>query len=136
MADGATNEIARFGTYNSGWVQQRTCDFTAPSASVYRVAIQGTLDSDSLYEAHIDAITLRQVLDTFDATPPFSETARISVAEGACLRTDFSGTNKVSKLRLGGRSVYGVVSSETHPVYLSGTGAFLVSEPGMSLSIR
>ena len=46
------------------------------------------------------------------------------------LRIDFADTNEVQSLRLGGRSVTGLVSAETHPEYLIGEGAFWVEPKG------
>ena len=72
---------------------------------------------------------------------PLAETAipsdlRVRVAAGAQLRLDFAGTKKVDSVRLGGQSVYGVISAKTYPEYILGEGAFECEQKGVVLIIR
>ena len=133
----ATNMLGRVNTYNSEWTQ-RVFDFTVPSGGVYRVAFQGvdSPDGDAAHEAHVDSISLRQVHETHDLTPPFDEETRIDVAEGARLETDFAGTNTIRRLKLGSVHCKGVVHAADYPEYLSGNGAFRIVPSGMVISYR
>ena len=138
----ATNKLGRIDTYNSGWTQ-RVFDFNVPSGGVYRVAFQGVNDvattSTGSYmekEAHIDSISLKQVHETRDLTPPFDPKAGIVVADGARLETDFAGTNTVRGLRLGNVRCTGFVSPADYPEYLSGTGTFKIVPRGAAVSFR
>ncbi len=137
-----TNKLGRIDTYNSGWTQ-RVFDFSVPSGGVYRVAFQGVNDvatnSSGNYvekEAHIDSISLKQVHETRDLTPPFDRKTSIVVAEGARLETDFAGTNVVRQLWLGGVRCEGCVNVADYPEYLSGTGTFMIVPRGVALSFR
>ncbi len=57
---------------------------------------------------------------------PFPIDIAVTVAEGARLALDVPGTNRVASLMLGGRFASGVVSSATHPAYISGKGTLVV----------
>ena len=137
-ADGVTNVIGYANTYNSEWVQ-RVFDFSVPSAGVWRVALQGCHNPDNvkaIHEAHVDAISLRQIPEAADRTPPFPEKCKIRVAEGARLETDFAGTNTVRGLRLGSQMLSGIVKVEDYPDYLGGRGAFNIKPDGTIVSFR
>ena len=133
----ATNRLGRVNTYNSGWVQ-RVFDFTVPSGGVYRVAFQGVdaPEGDAAHEAHVDSISLKQVYETHDLTPPFDKETCIDVAEGARLEIDFAGTNTIRKLKLGSVNCRGVVRAADYPEYLSGDGEFLIVPGGLVISFR
>lgn len=87
-------------------------------------------------EAHIDSISLKQVHETRDLTPPFDPKAGIVVAEGARLETDFAGTNTIRGLRLGDVRCAGFVRAADYPEYLSGTGTFKIVPRGATVSFR
>lgn len=136
IAKGAvTNELARFGSYNSFWVQ-RTVDIAIDEPGTRRIGLQGVNDTSTIREAHIDSISLRQLNGTYDFAPPFDAETVIRVAEGAKLRADFNGTNTLKKLVLGGRSLHGVIDPADHPDYLDGTGKYFVEETGLLLLFR
>ena len=61
---------------------------------------------------------------------------KISVAAGAKLYADFAGTRTIAEMRLGGHRVSGVISRETHPEYISGTGTFYVQPKGTCVHLR
>ena len=137
-ADGVTNVIGYADTYNSEWVQ-RVFDFSVPTAGVWRVALQGCHNPDSasaIHEAHVDSISLKQIPEAADRTPPFPEKCKIAVAEGARLETDFTGTNTVRGLRLGAVMLSGIVEVADHPEYLGGRGAFCIVPGGTIVSFR
>lgn len=137
-ADGVTNVVGYADTYNSEWVQ-RVFDFNVPSAGVWRVALQGCDNPDDekiIHEAHVDALSLRQIPDISGGLPPFSENCRVSVAEGARLEVGFEGTNTVRELKLGGVEIKGVVDVADYPEYLSGQGVFNVVPWGTVISVR
>lgn len=135
---GVTNVIGHADTYNSEWIQ-RVFDFDVPSAGVWRVALQGCDNPENekhIHEAHVDAITIRQIPVAPLMTPPFPKDCRISVAEGARLEVGFSGTNTVRGLRLGNTRLKGIVDVADHPGYLSGSGTFKVVPWGTVISLR
>ena len=137
-ADGVTNVIGYADTYNSEWVQ-RVFDFSVPAAGVWRVALQGCHNPGSTsakHEAHVDSISLKQIPEAADRTPPFPENCKIAVDEGARLEVDFSGTNTVRGLRLGSRRLGGIVEVADHPEHLGGRGAFNIVPDGTIVSFR
>lgn len=133
-----TNILGRVNTYSSKWAQ-RIYEFIVPSGGVYRVAFQGMNNPTSAsaeHEAHIDCISLKQVHETRDTTPPFDEETYIKVAEDSRLETDFIGTNVVRGLKFGTVSLTGIINVKDYPQYLSGTGTFNVIPRGIVVSFR
>ena len=62
---------------------------------------------------------------------------KISLTAGATLNLDFGGTLRSGALTLGGvRVTEGTVDAQSHPTYVTGTGALEVTPRGMTLSFR
>ena len=60
----------------------------------------------------------------------------IAVAADAQLRLEFTGTNRIDRLSLGGRSVTGIISAQTHPAFITGDGALEIQPKGTILLFR
>lgn len=60
----------------------------------------------------------------------------LAVSSGATLRLDFDGTAKVAEIRYGGRRVYGDISHETFPAWVSGRGALRAEPPATIMVVR
>ena len=60
----------------------------------------------------------------------------LRIAADAHVHLGFEGTNQIERLRIGGRTVTGVVSASTHPDVFTGPGALLVEPHGMTILIR
>jgi len=58
------------------------------------------------------------------------------VAADAQLRLEFTGTNRIDRLTLGGVPVSGIVSAATHPDYITGDGALEILSKGTILLFR
>ena len=86
----------------------------------------------------VDCVSLVKLPDSAVAeTAAIAEDAVVKVSSGARLELDFTGTNTVRQLKLGGRSVIGVVSAKTHPEFISGMGSLEATEqPGGVIIIR
>ena len=141
LAQGAvTNEIGRTGDFKGTNFCQHVWSFRVPAAGEYVLGLQGTLDSKNGYNVCVDAVSIRKVDERRyrekDNSPLFGETTAISVAEGARLRVDFEGTNKVDVLRLGGHKVKGYIDVADWPEYLSGRGCFLVEPKGLLMIVK
>ena len=138
---GVTNVIGQVDCYNSDWVQ-RFFDFTVDDAGTYRLALQGcdnpTAASKHFHEAHVDAISVKQIVrGKRGEEATFDPDLKIRVAEGAKLRLDYPGTNRIAVLSLGGRGRGGVVTAETDPDYVSGPGALeIVPDVGAIILVR
>lgn len=139
LIDGVrTNVLGRVDTYSTDWVQ-RIYEFRVPAAGTYRVELKGLTNptaANAQYEAHVDSISLRQAHGERDVAAPFGRETCIDVAEGARLETDFSGTNVIRRMKLGGVAVGGVVDVSDHPEYLSGTGVFRIVPHGSMMVFR
>ena len=136
--NGITNEVGRVDTYNSEWVQ-RVFDFDIVSPGVKRLALQGCDNPENaqhLHEAHIDAISLHHIPAPAESRSLFPKDVKITVADGAVLAADFSGTNTVKGLKLGNREFRGVVRAADHPGYLQGEGVFNVVPDGTVVILR
>ena len=84
----------------------------------------------------MDSSSIRQAHGERDVAAPFGRETCIDVAEGARLETDFSGTNVIRRMKLGGVAVGGVVDVSDHPEYLSGTGVFRIVPHGRMMVFR
>ena len=137
VKDGVTNVLGRSSHQSTNYVQN-VFDFTAKKAGVYTLAIQGLWSSayPSGAEAHIDDVSLRALPGTFDRSPPFDKDMRISVAEGAFLRLDFEGTNRVNRVRLGGQGTVGIIDAASYPEFVCGDGALEALAHGTLLLFR
>ena len=137
VKDGVTNILGRSSHQSTNYVQN-VFDFTAKQAGVYTLAIQGLWSSEypSGAEAHVDDVSLRALPGTVDRSPPFDKDMRISVADGALLRLDFEGTNRVESVRLGGRSVTGIIDAQSHPDFIAGDGALECLARGIQVIVR
>lgn len=140
--DGVTNWIGRTpGGIVTSWPTnhvREAFDFTIREAGTYHVGFVGRWDESypEQSETHLDEVSLRQVPAERDRSLPFAEDAEIRVAADACLRLDFDGTNKVGRIRLGGRAVSGDVSAATHPDYIVGEGVLHADRRGMVILFR
>ena len=135
--DGATNLIGTTSVPMTNWVE-RTFLFRVPAAGTYVFGIQGQTDGVSASDrtSFVDAVSIRRADASAPATPGLAKTQRIEVAAGARLGLEFTGTNEVFGLRLGGTAYSGVLSAQTHPDYLFGPGALFVRPKGTALILR
>lgn len=83
----------------------------------------------------LDCVTVTKA-DAAAERPSLPEDLTVRVAAGALLRLDYAGTNRVGKVRLGGRVANGEISAETHPSFVSGPGALFVERRGSALIVR
>ena len=109
-------------------------DYTFTLQGMSRPGLQWNPDSTSETDkmTMLDLVSLERVDEAkYAATPEIPETANVKVAEGARLELDFAGTNRITKLWLGGVRVRsGLVSQATHPAYISGPGTLEVTGTG------
>ena len=131
---GATNMIIRTANDTKGYTEH-SADFYVPAAGTFRLGVEPDQASVNSYDAMLDAVSIVHVGDLLPADY-FNKNMQISVAEGARLSICFAGTNRIDRLRLGSKSVSGVVDAKTYPAYISGSGAFEVLPRGMSIFVR
>ena len=132
--DGVTNQLIRTANDTKGYAEH-TADFYVAEAGTYRLGISPDQATPSWYDAMLDAVSIVHVGD-LQPTDGFSEDMVVEVAAGAKLGVCFAGTNRIDRLRLGGRSVHGFVDAKSHPDYITGTGVFEVRPHGSVLIFR
>lgn len=107
--------------------------FRVPSAGTWRLCLNTVREWGG--EAFVDCVSVRRVAQG-PLTPVLSPETEIAVAQGAKLRLDYIGTNEVYRVRYAGRRVPGIISADTRPDFVVGTGALSVRRQGMLVIIR
>jgi hypothetical protein len=83
----------------------------------------------------LDEFALVRSADAADATGDWDEMV-VNVAQGAKLDLDYIGTNKVHTVRLGNHRRTGIISAETYPDFVTGSGALEVTPTGTIMIFR
>lgn len=143
---GVTNQLAveKCGTKCQ---RESSCVFRIPEGASYVydigfTSLLGKGQSDeagvSVFDTVLDNITIAPAAEgeLLDKNDVFSPDMRIDVAENAMIDLNYVGTNKVYKVRFGGKPVHGVITSETHPRYVSGPGALETEKIGTVILFR
>lgn len=145
-AQGVTNEIFRTPSlYASNFVFRSTL-FNVPAAGTYTFGVRGlngmplpdgtTLQvgrTASDVEFFVDQVSVKPAAD---AALDLDEGLAVELRDTAKLRLDFTGTNEIARLRLGGVSVSGYVDA-THPSGLvRGTGCLFIRPRGTVFLLR
>ena len=137
--DGVTNVIGRSTASTSNYVAH-TWRFTVPDASAPWTfgfeAVTEVTSSNRDRTVLIDGVSIMKDETDEEETPNLPEKLDIAVAADAQLRLEFTGTNRIDRLSLGGRSVTGIISAATHPDYITGDGAFEIQPKGTILLFR
>ena len=137
--DGVTNVIGRSTSSTSNFVAH-TWRFTVPDASAPWTfgfeAVNEVTSSNRDRTVQIDGVSIVKDNTPVAETPDLPEKLEVSVAAGAELRLEFTGTNRIDRLSLGGVAVSGIVSAATHPEYITGDGAFEILPKSTILLIR
>lgn len=92
---------------------------------------QGRSESFSL----IDDIRIEPLL-THPLSTLIARSTEIEIAEGAMLDLDYGGSVCLETLRYGGRSVTGVISAMTQPLFVTGNGAVYASPKGTLILLK
>ena len=142
-ADGVTNVIGKSLSTTSNYVAY-CWRFHVPQAGTYDFAFEGARYANEIgkpsidHTGYIDGASIRKIdaTDEFETAPEMSEKLVVDVADGAQLRLDFAGTNKVYLARIAGRSRIGVVDAANCPGVVFGTGALYVAPKGTLITVR
>jgi len=141
--DGVRSEIGWQHVGNTNFMDH-VMDFRVPAAGTYDLSLQGMCDgtagrcwpSGNDHSTLLDDVSVTRIEDNVANTADIPEDLIVTVSEKARLRLDFTGTNVVKRLVLGGRRVTGVVTAETHPDFVMGPGALSVPKHGFYLICR
>ena len=134
-----TNVIGRSTASTSNFVAH-TWRFTVPDTSAPWTfgfeAVNEVSSSNKDRTVLIDGVSIVKDNTPVAETPDLPEKLEVSVAAGAELRLEFTGTNRIDRLTLGGRSVNGIISAATHPGYITGDGALEIQPKGTMILFR
>ena len=137
--NGVKTVIGR-GLNNASWFTQHTFDFDVPEAGEYTFGLQGANGGSGSYaymtQHLIDNISIKRIGDSSAVSTMLPADLRLVVAEGARVQLGFSGVNRIGSLRLGGESVIGTVSAQTHPDYFYGTGELQIVPAATRVFLR
>ena len=130
---GVTNVIGSTPAVDSDFVKYEWLFRAQQGTATF--AFEGQSPTAADRSALIDEVSIEHVdFATEDSVMP--ESTALNVAEGACLRLDFPGTNRVDRVRLGGRTVVGVIDETTYPEYVKGPGALFVQAKGTLVILK
>ena len=140
VREGVTNVIG-VATCQSWMYVRHVFDFDVDKAGDYRLILQGTsphvsADSGNSPEVTVGAVSLKKIDDKVADTPDMGEDAEIRVKTGSKLGLLFRGTNKVSRILLGGRGRHGVVNAQTDPDFIYGQGSLYADQRGSMMIVR
>jgi len=131
--------IGRSTASTSNYVAH-TWRFTVPDASAPWTfgfeAVNEVSSSNRDRTVLIDGVSIVKDESDEEETPNLPEKLEVSVAADAQLRLEFTGTNRIDRLTLGGVPVSGIVSAQTHPTFITGDGAFEILPKGTVLFFR
>ena len=134
-----TNFVGQTWCDSSNYVEHAFI-FRNDVAAYWNLTLQGMSGPEDGLDrrAFVDCVSLVKLPDSAVAeTATLAEDAVIKVANGARLELDFTGTNTVKRVKLGGHSVIGVVNAKTHPEFISGLGSLKATEqPGGLIIIK
>ena len=146
-ANNVTNEFYRSPSICSTNFVFRSALFTVPTAGTYTFGIRGLNGwpmedgshlrvgnnaDDSM--AFVDQVFIEKADETHE--PDIPETLSLELADGARLRLDFAGTNRIDRLRLNGVSVSGFIDASHPSGLVSGIGCLEVRPKGTVLMFR
>ena len=141
VAEGSTvtNWIGTATPKSTNFVE---CVFTfkVPSATRATFGLQGgtepTNGNQGDHTTVLDGVSLKRVFSENDGLPDLPEGLVMRVAADAKLSLDYDGTLELRALYLGGHAARGLITSATHPQYVSGVGEIYVKPRGAVFTIR
>ena len=135
-----TNIVDTMPMPYSGNFLERAWLLNVPEAGEYTFGLSGIGvredGQNSDRETHLDGLSLSRVSETVDAAPRLPRGIKIDIAEGARLVLDFPGVIRTGTIRMGNRRENGVITAQSHPDYIGGTGTIESVPEGSCISFR
>jgi hypothetical protein len=132
---GVTNQIGYVNTYDA-FFRRHEFYFKVAAAGSYDIGLQGQ-DSrpNGDQTAIIDVVSVEKV-ESSDAGALIPESATLDVAADARLYLNYTGTVSVDTIRYGGHTLTGIISSETYPEFIYGSGELYSTAKGTLILLR
>jgi hypothetical protein len=130
--DDVTKRVALFTPVYTNFTEFTWC-VNVTEAGQYTLRFAGQ-SADRDRTSFIDDVSF--VKEDAAAAPTLHGNLRLTVAEGAKLRLDYTGIGEVDRIKLGGIAVSGYVSAETHPQFISGDGVLYARPKPTVMIIR
>ena len=149
LVDGnnVTNEFYRSPSIYSTNFVFRSALFNVPAAGTYTFgmkSLNGLPQADGSHLrvgrnatdvlAMVDQVMIEKADET--RVPDIPETLALEISDGARLRLDFAGTNRIDTLRLNGKSVAGFIDASHPSGLVSGIGCLEVRPKGTVIMFR
>ena len=115
--------------------------FQVAEAGTYRFGLQGMTDNSAQFpgtdqDALVDGVSITPVTNLGDTGFALPKKLSITVASGAQLQLSYTGTQSVDQVSYVGHLISGVISQDTCPSFVSGTGALYAAPKGSVIFLR
>lgn len=145
-AAGTTNEIFRTPSLYSSNFVFRSALFTVSAAGTYTFGIRGlngmTLPDGSSLKVGVNATDTELFIDQVSVKPvekaelELDEKTMLELKDTAKLRLDFTGTNEIQSLKLGGHTAVGYVDATHASGLVEGPGCLFIRPRGTVMILR
>ena len=130
-----TNTIGTVNSYD-GKFRRYVFPFRIDEPGDYVLDLQGCGNDVDDTTTFFDGLSIERRTENVACDAIVPAKARLNVAQGARVRLDFAGTNRVASVRYAGRPFSGVVDERSCPEFVAGTGALYVAPSGTVVLFR
>ena len=130
-----TNMIGTVNSYD-GKFRRYVFPFRIDEPGDYVLDLQGRGNDADDTTTFFDGLSIERRTENIVCDAIVPARARLNVAQGARVRLDFAGTNRVASVRYAGRPFTGVVDERSCPEFVAGAGALYVAPSGTVVLFR
>ena len=142
--EGVTNDLYRTTSIYSTNFLEHVALFRMDRPGTYTLGIQGcndypdhvTTSSANKRDANAFVDLVSIVRTEEDTTPALEHDLQLMLGDTARLRLDYAGTNTIKRLRIGGKSVSGLIDASHPSGLVSGPGCIYVPPYGTMVLLR
>ena len=142
--EGVTNDLYRTTSIYSTNFLEHVALFRMDRPGTYTLGIQGcnnysdhvTTSSANKRDANAFVDLVSIVRTEEDTTPALESDLQLTLGDTARLRLDYAGTNTIKRLRIGGKSVSGLIDASHPSGLVSGPGCIYVPPYGTMVLLR
>ncbi len=130
-----TNTIGTVNSYD-GKFRRYAFPFRIDEPGDYVLDLQGRGNDSDDTTTFFDGLSIERRTEDIACDGIVPARTRLDVAQGARVRLDFAGTNRVASVRYAGRPISGVVDERSCPGFVAGAGALYVAPSGTVVLLR